>query len=281
MFRIGAHVSAAGGLINAVGNAERIGAEAIQVFGSSPRQFAIRLPTSAAVAEFRSALERSAVSEVYLHAAYLVRLGSEKPGLRAASIKNLAGHLRIAEMIGARGLVFHLGSQGEASKNSAVTKTVSGMRAVLKEVPGKSLLIMENSSGGGTKLGATIDDLAQLLKKVKSRRVKLCFDTAHAFEAGTLRYDNPVEIKSYFNEWDKKIGLSNLELIHANDSKTAFGSGSDRHENIGRGFIGFGGFKNLALEQRLRSVPWILEVPGVRGNGPDRENIAKLRSCFS
>ena len=277
----GGHVSAAGGLVNAVANAQKIGARTIQIFGASPRQFAVKMPSADSIAAYKAAIAKSGIGSVYLHAAYLVRLGSEKESLRAISIKNLAGHLKIAEMIGARGLVFHLGSQGEGSKENAIKKTVAGMHAVLKSVPGKALLIMENSSGGGTKLGATVDDLAALFKKAKTSRVKLCFDTAHAFEAGVLRYEKPADIKKFFDEWDRKIGLPNLEAVHANDSKTAFATGADRHENIGRGFIGLQGFKNLALEKRLWSKPWILEVPGFADEGPDKKNIEALRTCFS
>src|SRR3989338_338256 len=192
---LGAHVSAAGGLPNAVANAKKIGARTIQIFGSSPRQFAVRMPAAESVAEYKKLLKETGISLVYLHAAYLLRLGSERAGLRGISIKNLAGHLKIAEMTSARGLIFHLGSQGDGDKAEALNKTVSGMRAVLKIVPGKTLLIMENSSGGGTKLGSGIDDLALLKKRVKSDRVKLCFDTAHAFEAGTLKYDDRAAIK--------------------------------------------------------------------------------------
>ena len=277
---IGAHVSAAGGLPNAVANAKKIGARTIQIFGSSPRQFAVRMPAAESVAEYKKLLKETGISLVYLHAAYLVRLGSEHAGLRGISIKNLAGHLKIAEMTSARGLIFHLGSQGDGDKAEALNKTVSGMRAVLKIVPGKTLLIMENSSGGGTKLGSGIDDLALLKKRVKSDRVKLCFDTAHAFEAGTLKYDDRAAIKKYFDEWEKKIGLAELDCIHINDSKTAFASGSDRHENLGQGQIGLSGLKNLAKEKRLHDKPWILEVPGFASEGPDKKNLDLLRACF-
>lgn len=280
ILQIGAHVSAAGGLVNAVKNGKKIGARCIQIFGSSPRSFAVRIPAAAAAAEFRSALRKSGLAAVYLHAPYLVRLGSDRPGLRGLSIKNLIGHLQIAETIGAGGLIFHLGSQGDAAKKDVLDKTIAGMQAVLRAVPGKTLLVMENSSGGGTKLGSGIDDLALLLKKVKSRRVRICFDTAHAFEAGELKYGDFAAVKKYFDAWHRKIGLDNLAVVHANDSQTAFGSGSDRHENIGQGFIGLRGFQNLAKEKRLWNKPWILEVPGFRGEGPDKKNLAILNSCF-
>lgn len=270
---LGAHVSAAGGLPNAIRNAQKIGAQTIQIFGSSPRQYAVRIPSPQIVAEYKDALRKSRINPVFLHAPYLITLGSPKSSMRAISIKALSGHLEIAEAIGARGLIFHLGS-GDPGK------TVAGIKTVLKAISGKTLLLMENSSGGGTKLGSTIDSLAALFAKVKSPRVKLCFDTAHAYESGALSYEDPKTIKKYFDEWDAKIGLHNLDCVHVNDSKTAFGSRADRHENIGQGHIGLRGFVNLAKERRLHDKPWILEVPGMRDEGPDKKNIEMLESCF-
>ena len=119
-----------------------------------------------------------------------------------------------------------------------------------------------------------------ILKKINSPRAKVCFDTAHAFEAGVIKYDDPKIINEIFNSWDKEVGLKNIVAIHANDSKTAYGSHNDRHENIGEGHIGLSGFKNLAKEKRLLDKTWLLEVPGFDNLGPDKRNVDTLRSCF-
>jgi deoxyribonuclease-4 len=217
---------------------------------------------------------------LYLHAAYLVNLASPDEMIRIKSIKSLTDHFRIANMLRAQGLIFHIGSGREAPRDEAIRNVIQGMQAVLHEVSGETLLLMENSAGGGGKIGSTIADLTLLLKGVDSKRVGICFDTAHAFEAGVFSYE-PQAVKLFFDEWQKQLGLESLRVMHLNDSKTVFNSHHDRHENIGKGHIGLPGFKVLARETRIRHLPWILEVPGFQGEGPDKENIDIVKSLFS
>ena len=139
---------------------------------------------------------------------------------------------------------------------------------------------MENAAGGGEKIGKTAGELAYLLKKVNSKRVKICLDTAHAFESGIIKEYKSDGIKKFLDEWDKEIGLENITALHANDSKTLWNSHHDRHENIGAGYIGLAGFKALAREKRLWNKAWLLEVPGFDNEGPDKKNMDILKSCF-
>jgi len=276
---LGAHVSAAGGLSQSIRNAERLGAETIQIFGASPRQWNAKLPIRADIKEYKEALKKSSVQSVYLHAAYLVNLATADRSLYEKSVENLSAHLKIAELIGAQGLIFHLGSDTGLDRNSSLRRVISGMKLVLKNVPGKSMLLMENSSGGGRKVGASPEEIGELLKGVPSRRIGVCLDTAHAYEAGEISY-TPKSIRDFLKKWRTHIGLRNLVVIHANDSRTPFASGIDRHENIGRGHIGLKGFRNLAREKNLWNADWILEVPGFANDGPDRQNLSILRNCF-
>lgn len=165
-------------------------------------------------------------------------------------------------------------------KEEAIENLASGMKNVLKSIPGDSKLIMENSAGGGHRIGSTAEDLRMLLEKIGSDRVKVCFDTAHAFEAGIIDAYTPERIEKLFDEWEREVSAENIVAVHANDSKTAFNSHNDRHENIGAGYIGLEGFRNLAKERRILEKPWILEVPGFDGEGPDKKNIETLKSCF-
>jgi deoxyribonuclease-4 len=268
--KIGGHVSAVGGLAAAVGRGLAIGAECIQVFGSSPREWSVRMPAKKELAEM----------PVYLHAPYLVNLASPDKILWQKSIQALGGHLKIAEMWGARGLIFHVGSGKETDKDVAIKKAAEAMKVVLKNTPGKTQLIIENTAGGGQKIGATVNEIATLMKLVKSPRVKVCIDTAHAFEAGELDYSEN-GIKNFFDECDEKIGIVNIVALHLNDSKTLFNSHNDRHENIGEGQIGLAGFKRLAKEKRLWDKDWLLEVPGFADDGPDARNVAMLKSLFT
>lgn len=278
---LGAHVSTAGGLKNAISNAKKIGAQAIQIFGISPRQWTGKQPSMEDVNAFRELREKSSVRPVYLHAAYLVNLASPNEYNVIKSIQSLTDHLKVAELIGAEGLVFHVGSgKGEIDRKAALLQEVDAMKEILKNAPGNAKLIMENTAGGGDKIGF-LDDMAFMHKKTNSHRVKICFDTAHAFEAGFIDEYVPAKIKHMFDEWDEAVGLENIVVIHANDSKTAPGSHHDKHENIGEGYIGLVGFKALAKEKRLWNKPWILEVPGFNGEGPDKRNVDILRGCFA
>lgn len=278
---LGCHVSAAGGLFHAIENAESLGATCIQFFGASPRQWFARMPLPDEVKKYKEYLEKSSVQAVYIHAAYLANLASPSNETYQKSIKNLSEHLAIATLIGAQGLIFHMGSGGkDTTRAQAIAQTISGMKQVLKNVPGSTQLIMENSAGGGQKLGNTAQELGEILHAVDSPRVKVCFDTAHAFEAGAITAYDTLTIKKTFDEWDHHIGLSNIVAIHTNDSKTACNSHHDRHENLGEGHIGIDGFYALAAEKRLHHAAWILEVPGFDNNGPDQQNMALLKDCF-
>lgn len=280
MYHIGAHVSVAGGLSNTVDNAVAIGADCMQIFGASPRQWAVRMPDAKDVERYRVRLRESGIGPVFLHAAYLVNCASPDAATVAKSIQSLIDHLRITEMIGAQGLIFHLGSGKEMPKKKAMAQTIRAMKTILKNVPGKTQLIMENSAGGGQKIGATLDDIATLLRGVRSPRVAVCLDTAHAFEAGIIpEYTAPI-IRHFFDTWEEVIGMQHLVAIHANDSRTPSNSHHDQHENIGEGHIGREGFRVLGKEKRLREIPFILEVPGFDGAGPDKKNIDRLRACL-
>lgn len=279
---LGCHVSAAGGFYKAIQNAERLGATCIQFFGASPRQWFAKMPSVDDVKIYKDHLEKSHVKAVYLHAAYLANLASPSDESYQKSIQNLSEHLTIATMIGANGLIFHMGSGGkEITRKVAIQKIIAGMKEVLKNVPGTAQLIMENSAGGGQKLGNTAAELGEIFHGVGSSRVKVCFDTAHAFEAGAIEIYDPENIKKTFDEWDRHIGLENIVAMHVNDSKTACNSNHDRHENLGKGFIGMQGFRDLVAEKRLHHAAWMLEVPGFDNEGPDLENMAILKSCFA
>jgi len=274
---IGAHVSAAGGYKNAIKKAKEIGAECIQIFGASPRTYEVKMPGAEEVRQYKEELKPSGIAPVFLHAAYLVNLASPNHYIREQSIKNLTGHLKIAEMIGAQGLIFHIGSGKDSSRAEAIKKTAEGMKKVLSAQAGAAKRIMENTAGGGNSIGDTAEEIGEVFKKTGSKRVGVCIDTAHAFEAGMISEYTPANVKKFLSELDKYIGFKNIVTFHINDSKTLAGSHHDRHENIGKGYIGLAGFKNLAHDQRMKNMPWILEVPGFDDNGPDKKNIDILK----
>lgn len=279
---LGAHVSAAGGVSRAIENARALSIEAMQIFGSSPRQWSVVMPSAAELTKYHEALahEKSPRS-VFLHAPYLINLASPDPLSREKSIGALVGNIQIADLLKAQGVVFHMGSSKGSGREAGIEATVAGMREVLTRTPGNVDLVMENSSGGGDKLGNSIAELGNIMRKVDSPRVKLCLDTAHAFEAGVIEHYSPEEITELLDTIESECGsVQKLVALHINDSKTPYKSNTDRHENIGNGYIGRAAFENLAHEKRLSHTTWILEVPGLDGEGPDKHNVDIVRECL-
>ncbi|OGZ97460.1 MAG: hypothetical protein A3I44_06180 [Candidatus Sungbacteria bacterium RIFCSPLOWO2_02_FULL_51_17] len=278
---LGAHVSSAGGLHNAIDAGEALGADVIQIFGASPRQWTVRIPAEDARTRFLTCHKASTVQKVYLHGAYLVNLASPDAALRERSEKNLSEHFMIATALGAEGLIFHIGSGQEMPREDALTHASEAMRRVLAAVPGSCQLIIENTAGGGQKLGSHPDEIARIRDRIGSDRVKACLDTQHAFAGGLIEEFNEKNIRQMLRTWDDALGLEHIVALHVNDSKTKFNSRHDRHENLGQGFIGLDGFRNLGEIPEIRTKAWILEVPGFTGKGPDQKNMELLRSCFS
>ena len=279
MPKIGAHVSASGGIYKSITNAKIIGAECLQIFGASPRSWLAKGHSKEDADKFKRDHKDNKLGPVFLHAAYLVNLASSSADNRQKSIQSLIDHLNIAESIGAEGLVFHVGSGKDAPKDKAVSFIIKGIKEVLSKVKGQSKLILENDAGGGGKVGS-LKEIGEIIRAVKSNRVGVCLDTAHSFESGLIDEYTKDKVKKLFDEFDKEIGIKNLTVLHVNDSKTPTGSHSDRHANIGEGLIGLQGFKNLASEKRIKNIPLVLEVPGFENMGPDKKNIDILKKLF-
>ena len=271
--KIGAHVSTSGGVQNAVNNAMAIEAECMQIFASSPRAWAFRPQDSGSVDKF---LNEIGNIPVFLHGSYLINLGGD-PELLQKSIKSLIDHMNAAYQLKAKGVIFHCGSHKGAGFKAIFDQAVNCLETVLDETPKETLLIIENSAGAGGQIGSKLTEIGQLISKVENPRLTVCIDTQHTIASG---YDiSKIEtLQSFVDEFDREIGAHRLVAVHANDSKTDLGSGKDRHENIGQGYIGDNGFRNILNQELFKEIPFILEVPGVEGNGPDLANINRLKN---
>ncbi|HEY8475584.1 MAG TPA: deoxyribonuclease IV [Chloroflexota bacterium] len=291
--RIGAHVSASGGLVRAVERARAIGAECLQIFVGAPQRWASASYTDAEVEAFRVA--SGGLHPIFIHASYLVNLASPDVANRERSVQSLQASLRWARRIGARGVITHLGSAKGAPLEEAETLVVEQLHRVLvgaglatasdgpdgaaPSATGRAepLLILETSAGMGHIIGARPAQLGRILRGLGAPpSVAVCVDTAHVFAAG---YDvrHRAGIDALLQEVDAEIGLDRLVVVHANDSKVPLGKGVDRHENIGRGHIGESGFEALLTHPMLQDLPFVLEVPGYGGEGPDAPNILIMR----
>jgi deoxyribonuclease-4 len=273
---IGAHVSAAGGIEKAVSRAVEMGAEAMQVFPSSPRAWAFKAPTDQTVAAFKKAATEAKLGPTVFHAVYLVALGAPDEGLVAKSVESLINYLKTADRLGAAGVVFHPASHRGAGYDAVEAQIVGAVHLILKQAPGAAWLAIENSAGMGDHIGSKFEQLGRLVKAIDRPRVRVCLDTQHMWAAN---YDvaTPNGLDEALNEFDKHVGLKLLAAVHANDSKTPRGSGVDRHENIGQGMIGAEGFKTILRNKELTRAPLYLEVPGFEDTGPDKKNVDILK----
>ncbi len=274
--KIGAHVSTAGGISNAVGRAKEIGCEAIQIFGSSPQTWAFKPAPGEQIESFKQGLAEAGIGPVFLHAIYLINLVTPNEDSLKKGIDLLIKYMNLAADIGAAGVIFHPGSHGGRGYEAVLPQIVDAIKTVLDASPDGPCLAVENMAGMGQHIGAKFDELGGILKAVDSPRLKICLDTQHAFAAG---YDltNPQGIKAMLDELDAGPGSANVAAVHANDSKRVCGSGVDRHDNIGDGFIGEEGFAAIMGDPAFAEVPFFLEVPGFEGKGPDQRNIDILK----
>ncbi len=274
--KLGAHVSTAGGLGKAIDRAEDIGAETVQIFASSPRAWAFKPIPEDQVLAFREKCEAARVGSVFLHGIYLVNVGGA-PDLVRKSVESLTHHMGAAAQIGAEGVIFHGGSHKGVGFEAVLDQAAGALREVLSETPDDASLIIENCAGMGHQIGASFGEIRRLIEAIDSPRVKVCLDTQHCFAAG-YNIADPETIGAAMQEFDQEIGLDRLVAVHANDSKVELSSGVDRHENIGAGHMGLAAFETIMSHPAFHDVPFLLEVPGEDGNGPDKQNLDRLKA---
>ncbi|HVB42538.1 MAG TPA: deoxyribonuclease IV [Streptosporangiaceae bacterium] len=275
---IGAHVPVAGGLATAgLRYAAAVGAEAIQVFVTNPRAWAPAPGVDTETAALRAHVDATGLA-VFVHAPYLVNLGSPDDVLRSRSQSALDHSLRRAAAIGARGVVVHAGSAITADRPAGLDRMRQTLLPLLDALPedGPDLLI-EPMAGQGQMLCATIADLAPYLSALGWHpRARLCLDTCHLFAAGHDLTDDR-GVASMLTELGQ-VAPGRLRLIHANDAKDPCGSARDRHQNIGKGTIGTRPFRELLHHPATASVPFVVETPGARqGQARDIATLKRLR----
>ena len=274
--QVGAHVSSAGGIFTALGRAEAIEAEAIQIFPSAPQQWRKTNHKPEAIAKFKELRAASTIGDVWMHNIYLANLATEDPEQLEKSTDSVINALTVADAVEAQGVVLHTGSHRGRGLEAVLEQVAEALRRILDDAPGEAVLALENAAGHGGVIGAGFAELGAILKAVDSPRLQVCFDTCHAFAAG---YDiaDPEAIKAVVKEFDAEIGLHRLAVVHANDSKMELGGNRDRHENIGDGHIGLGGLRTVMSHPAFQGKAWLLEVPGIEDGGPDLENVNRLK----
>lgn len=275
---LGAHVSVAGGTPNAPARAAEIGARVIQIFTKQANRWAEREVAPDEAEAFRGERERVGISCAASHDSYLINLASPDPALFRRSLESFTLEVARAEALGLDYIVSHPGNATDGDPARGLRQNARAIADALGAVPGRAMVLLEGTAGSGTALGASFEELAELLRLVGDRhpdRVGLCLDTCHLWAAG---YDLH-RLDDVLDALDRTAGLQHLRLLHLNDSATPFGSRRDRHADIGLGTIGDEPFRRLLRHPRLRHVPKVIETP--KGDDPvaaDRANLARLRA---
>jgi deoxyribonuclease-4 len=272
--RIGAHVPTRGRFARGIEEAERCGAQAIQVFVSNPRAW---LPPRVAEGDAREFAERrlaARIAPAYGHTSYLVNIAAPDREFWRRSVDLARRELEAVAALSIDGLVVHAGAGGLGERAAAVDRAARAVHAILGELDGPEVLLELTAGGAGT-VASTIPEAAELLEAIgPTPRVSLCLDTCHLFAAG-YGLDTPRGVRKVFTELRHHRLASRVKLVHANDAKFPRGSRLDRHEHVGQGFIGDRGFRAILAEPAVRRSAVLIETPGKLED--DVRNIARLR----
>jgi deoxyribonuclease IV len=269
---IGAHVSTAGGLVNAVERGVERGCEAIQIFHQSPRMWRPTAYTDEDFEAFRQAMDASRLDVVVIHAVYLINCASKEGEVRRKSLTSLKHALRIGDGIGAAGVVLHAGARKGEPYEPSVKRAGKAIREAL-ESSERCPLVLENTAGTQGPLGRNFDELAELIDAAgQGKRLGACLDCCHLLASG-FEIRSPQALADVVDDFDAKVGLPRLCCLHVNDSKVPLGSNRDRHANLGDGELGRKGLRVFLSEPRFEDLPALIETPGPDGHGPDRNEV--------
>ncbi len=262
MKRIGAHVSASGGVSNAPLNAAKIGADAFAMFVKNQRRWDAPPLSAEETIAFKDALKQSGIraEHVLVHDSYLINLGHPRKAEREKSLNAFVDEIRRCEALGLRLLNFHPGSHlNEISAQQCLDNIAGSLNFAIANTAGVKL-VLENTAGQGSNLGYDFAQLAYVIDKISNKdRIGVCIDTCHAFAAG---YDlrSPQAYEHTMSEFDRAIGYKFLSGMHLNDTKNELGVRKDRHESLGRGFLGLAAFENIMNDPNIDEIPLILET---------------------
>ena len=278
---LGAHMPTAGGHACALTGGHAIGCEAVQIFTASPRQWRAAAISDEMRDKFRDALADCAITKTVAHDSYLINLAAAPDSdVLAKSRAAFVSEIQRADALGVDFLVSHPGAHVGAGEEVGLARLVDSLDAVHDQTSGAKVRVaLETTAGQGTYLGGRFEHLARILGAVKHpERLCVCLDTCHVFAAGyDLRTADAYE--ATLAEFDRIVGMAQLQVVHANDSKGILGSHLDRHAHIGEGEIGLEGFRCLVNDPRMGGLPIIVETPD--SDTMHAVNITRLRELIA
>ncbi len=259
---IGGHMSISGGFREAPERANKIGLNSMQVFTKNQRQWIAKPLDMDDVQEYKENMKRFGIKITVAHASYLVNLAAPADENFKKSIDSMVHELERCDVLDIPYLIFHPGAHMGKGEGYGLKRIVQGLDEILSRFNGKAKITIETTAGQGSNLGYKFEQIQYMIENVSDKdKVRVCIDTCHIFAAGyELRSKNGYE--KTMEEFGNAIGFKNLVVVHLNDSEKALGSRVDRHAQIGYGYIGKQGMKNILFDKRFQEIPLILETPG-------------------
>jgi deoxyribonuclease-4 len=277
---LGAHMSVAGGVDQALERGAALGCTAIQIFVKNNNRWLGQNFSSEEIIAFKKAQKETGIF-VFAHTGYLINLAATDPDNEKKSLASLRQELDLAEALGLPFTVLHPGSHLGQGEFIGLAKVATNLKKILKETKGyKVKILLENTAGQGTNLGHRFEHLAKIMELAGSPdRLAVCFDTCHAFASG---YDikSPDGYQKVWENFERMIGFPKLLAFHLNDCLGGLGSKKDRHQHIGLGELGKEAFARLLNDQRFVELPMVLETPKDETGDADRANLELLRSLI-
>ncbi len=279
---LGSHLSVAGGYVNALREAERLGMQTVQIFTKNQRQWKASPMDPAAMNDWLTELHRLKWTQTVSHASYLINLATPADEHFAKSIDSMTDEVERAEALEVRYVVVHPGSSLDSSEEAGIDRLVKALDEITRRTRGfNAIICLETTVGGGNQIGGRFEHLGAIRQRLaQPDRVGTCFDTCHVTAAG---YDMSTSkaVKAVFEQYDQIVGLDHLLCFHLNDSKFGVGSHRDRHEHIGLGEVGLPCFEYIMRSRAFAGTPKILETEKAEtddGTPWDTINLRQLRA---
>lgn len=274
--RLGVHVSISGSIDQAVDRARELGCDTFQMFTRNPRGWKFGKLDVKEANEFKRKLASSELAPAVAHMPYLPNLSTPMRMIYNRSVKSLTAELDRCAALNIPYVVTHLGSHLGKGSDIGLVQITAAVNHALSQNQSDVMLLLENTAGTKNSMGSSFEDLRRIINRIERKeRVGVCFDTAHAFAAG---YDlrTPRGVDDTIAKFDSVIGIQLLRVIHVNDSLVGQGSGRDRHQHVGRGYIGEEGFRTLFKHPKLVSLPFIMETPEVKDEAAEIKRVRAL-----
>lgn len=277
--KLGAHMSIAGGVSNALESAAAVKSNAVQVFTKNNRQWSGPPVDDADVGRWFELMPELGIEYAVSHASYLINLASPKDPLWQKSQRAHADELQRAHAYQIAHVVLHPGAHTGSGEEAGIARIADALNRIHAATPEctDTLTLLELTAGQGTTLGYSFEQLAQMIEKVdEPDRVGVCIDTCHALAAG-YDFRTAEGYADMMETIDRTVGLEKVQCWHFNDSKHGCNSRKDRHTHIGEGEVGLEGFRFILNDPRWDGVPMVLETPKDEDNdGNDARNLAAL-----